>query len=255
MLGDCCLNGEPSGLGTVRFGEKGTLRKIFTVRTVGAHGGYPHLSQSATKIAAALIQALERLSDLKPDLPDYLERMLQSNRVRTAMDDSLGAGAADVVARLTVNIGVLRGGLKVNVIPDECRVELDCRIPIGLDRAVVQGHIEAILKDFPDVTMEDYSDHSYPASSCDPDGEMSGIIQDNVEALAGYRPVPIFSLGGSDSRYWRWRDIPAYLYGPSPQTMGRRDEHVTIEEFLQVVKTHVLSAHDYLMQGRSAEPN
>jgi succinyl-diaminopimelate desuccinylase len=51
--------------------------------------------------------------------------------------------------------------------------------------------------------MEDYSDHSYPASSCDPDGEMSGIIQDNVEALAGYRPVPIFSLGGSDSRYWR----------------------------------------------------
>jgi succinyl-diaminopimelate desuccinylase len=28
--------------------------------------------------------------------------------------------------------------------------------------------------------------------------------------------------------------------------MGRRDEHVTIDEFLRVVRTHALSAFDYL---------
>ena len=42
--------------------------------------------------------------------------------------------------------------------------------------------------------------------------------------------------------------MPAYLYGPSPVSMGRSDEHVTVEEFLHIVRTHVLSAFDYLSQ-------
>jgi succinyl-diaminopimelate desuccinylase len=42
------------------------------------------------------------------------------------------------------------------------------------------------------------------------------------------------------------RGVPAVVYGPSPDSMGVADENVTIEEFLHVVKTHVLSAYDYL---------
>jgi succinyl-diaminopimelate desuccinylase len=42
------------------------------------------------------------------------------------------------------------------------------------------------------------------------------------------------------------RNVPAVVYGPSPTTMGRPDEHVTVEEFFAVVKTHALSAYDYL---------
>ena len=38
------------------------------------------------------------------------------------------------------------------------------------------------------------------------------------------------------------------LYGPSPTGMGSFDEHVTVEEFLHVVKCHVLSAYDYLVR-------
>ena len=53
--GDCCLNGEPSSPLSIRFGEKGPLWLKFTIRTSGAHGAYPHLSESATKIGARLI--------------------------------------------------------------------------------------------------------------------------------------------------------------------------------------------------------
>lgn len=76
---------------------------------------------------------------------------------------------------------------------------------------------------------------------------MVAILQNNVEALVGLRPPAIISLGGSDARYWRWAGVNAYLYGPSPKTMGQRDEHVEIDEFLHIVRTHVLSAYDYLM--------
>ena len=52
ILGDCCLNGEPSSRHTVRFGEKGPLWLRFHVRTPGAHGAYTHASPSAVAIAA-----------------------------------------------------------------------------------------------------------------------------------------------------------------------------------------------------------
>ena len=40
--------------------------------------------------------------------------------------------------------------------------------------------------------------------------------------------------------------MPAYVYGPFPTGMGSWDEHVEIEDFLHVVRTHMLSASDYL---------
>ncbi|BBK42114.1 peptidase [Allostella vacuolata] len=246
VLGDCCLNGEPSGLATLRFAEKGTLRLVFTVRTTGGHGAYPHLSASANKIAAAIVAELEAISDLEADMPDGIAAVLARPEVQAAVDRSLGDGARHVVARATVNIGVLRGGLKINMMPDECVVEADVRVPPGIPRDRVRALVQDILARHPEAEMEERQDHSYDASWCAPDGEMAGIIQDNVVALKGFRPEPIVSLGGSDGRYWRWRGIPAYLYGPSPRTMGRRDEHVTIDELMHIVRTHALSACDYL---------
>ena len=89
-----------------------------------------------------------------------------------------------------------------------------------------------------------------PPSWCDPEGEMLHIVRDNVTALKGFTPEPIVSLGGTDARLWRYRDSPAYVYGPFPHGMGSVDEHVDIEEFLHIVRTHVLSAYDYLARDR-----
>ena len=71
-------------------------------------------------------------------------------------------------------------------------------------------------------------------------------IQDNVEASLGFRPPAIISLGGTDCRFWRAVGVPAYVYGPSPSGMGAPNESVAIDEFLHVVRTHALSAYDYL---------
>lgn len=249
VLGDCMLSGEPSGVHTLRFGEKGTLRLTFTARTNGAHGAYPHLSQSANKIMIRLGAELQRLEALAPSVPQDIQSALAAPGVAEAIDASLGAGAAEVVQRVTVNIGVLRGGLKVNVLPDECHMEVDIRLPIGIDKARVQGEIDGILADYPEVTASEHVWHTYPSSVCAPSSDMVTILQDNVEALMGLRPAPMISLGGSDARYWRWAGVNAYLYGPSPVSMGQRDEHVTLDEFHHVLRAHALSAYDYLSAG------
>lgn len=48
---DCVLIGEPTGLQSIRFGEKGTYRLTFTVIAQGAHGAYIHRSEGAIRIA------------------------------------------------------------------------------------------------------------------------------------------------------------------------------------------------------------
>ena len=240
--GDCCLNGEPSSPLSIRFGEKGPLWLEFTVSTAGGHGAYTHLTESATKIAAALVADLESLADIDAPAPGNVGAVLE--RSAGAVDAALGEGAARIVQRVTVNIGTIRGGLKVNMVPSECVVEADIRLPVGLGKEPVLARVREILAGYPQVRMRELN--FSPPSWCDPEHEMVGIIQRNAEDLRGIRPDPVCSLGGTDTRLWRYADVPAYVYGPYPTGMGTGDEHVPIEDFLHVVRTHALSAYDYL---------
>ena len=102
---------------------------------------------------------------------------------------------------------------------------------------------------YPEVT---YRQINYnPPSWCPPDTEMVQLVRDNAKEIAGIDPTPIVSLGGTDARLWRYKDIPAIVYGPSPTGMGNVDEHVTVDEFFHVVKCHVLSAYDYMSRPGS----
>jgi len=243
VLGDCCLNGEPSSPHSIRYGEKAPLWLKFTVKTPGAHGAYTHMSPSATRVAAKLIGALEAIEDLEFPVPDNLMRA--QSEAGDAADIAMGPGASTIIPKATLNIGTIKGGLKVNMIPGDCSFEADVRLPVGVTKEQLLAEIDKIAAAFPEASYEEIN--STPPSYCDPYGEMVEIIQNNVEALRGFRPTPIVSLGGTDAWLWRQIDIPAYVYGPFPTAMGSYDEHVPVDDFFHVVKTHLLSAYDYLM--------
>ena len=89
------------------------------------------MSASANKIAAQLMAALESLTGIVADMPTAVARNLADPAVRKALDDGLGTGAADLVPKVTINIGMVDGGLKTNMIPSSCKVEADIRLPVG----------------------------------------------------------------------------------------------------------------------------
>lgn len=240
--GDALLNGEPSGPLSVRFGEKGPLWLEFTVLTAGAHGAYTHATKSATKTAMALCTALEKVCDIKPELSDNIYRAIDAGR--ETMDMAMGQGAGGIVDKVTLNIGTVKGGVKVNMVPSSAVFEADIRLPLGVTRERVLAEVEKILKDFPEATVKE-TNCNLP-SWVDPDCDIIQIVQKTVEDLRGFRPTPIVSLGGTDARLWRYRNIPTCVYGPYPYGMGSFDEYVDVEDFLHIVRTHVLAAHAYL---------
>lgn len=242
ILGDCCLNGEPSSSRTLRFGEKGVLRLSLTVRTPGAHSAYTHLSPSATLLAARLVGDLQQLTQLPVPMPPDIASWL--NAAREIEDQVLGQGGAALLQKVSVNIGLLHGGEVINIVPAACTVGVDIRYPPGITAETILEEVKRILARYPGTSLT--VTRSTPAYWSDPAGEMAQIIRWNVKALQGFEPAPIISLGGSDLRLWRERQIPAYYYGPTNHGMGTPDEYVEIDEFLHVVRTHLLSAYDYL---------
>lgn len=243
--GDCCLNGEPGSPYTVRFGEKAPVWFRFEVAAQGAHGAYHHVSDGAIRRAMRLADDLRKLEDIEARPSDNVATALAA--AREAMDVAMGPGAADIVPKVTVNVGRIEGGLKVNMIPDSCLLEVDVRLPIGVEPDTVRARVAEIAGAHEGVAWEEIN--ATPPNWCDPYGEMAEILQDTVEGLRGYRPTPIVSLGATDCRLWRDRGIPAYVYGPFPHGMGGADEHVDVEDLIHIAKTHALAAWRYLQAG------
>lgn len=252
VAADCCLNGEPSGLANIRFMEKGTLRFSLSAAGPGGHGGYPHRAPNPIEHVVKAVGAIyERYHLQLATLPPEIDAILTSAETVAAADSNLGKGAADNARRITVNAGIISGGQKATQIPTECSVHLDMRFPIGPDRDRIRGELEHLASEF-GCTMVVNEDHSYPASSTDPFGEMATILRDNIKDLLGHDAPPVCSLGGTDTRYWRWRGIPALICGPSPISMGTDDEHVTLDEAIAVLKLHLMCTVDYLGRSEAA---
>src|SRR5208282_2354183 len=122
--------------------------------------------------------------------------------------------------------------------------EVDFRLPNGLEDRHIRAKVDEILGSYPEASYETLVYN--PPSWSPPDAEMAEYIRANAHAISGVVPIPVVSLGGTDARLWRYCNVPAIVYGPSPVEMGGVDESVGVEEFLCIVKTHLASAYDYL---------
>jgi succinyl-diaminopimelate desuccinylase len=249
MLGDCLLSGEPSSPQCVRFGEKSPYWVAITVRTRGGHGAYTHASASATKIAARVAKALEEVTEIPVRAPDNLVAMFRDPGIARQIDEGCGMGHAAVIPEVTLNIGRMTGGLKMNVLPSECRIEADIRLPVGLTKDELRPHVARILAEFPEASWEEISPPEDAPNWSDPDGEMMRILSRTVQDLGRRAPVPVITLGGTDTRLWRYHGVPAYVYGPSPESMGAADENMAVEDFVHILRTHTLAAARYLNAG------
>jgi succinyl-diaminopimelate desuccinylase len=242
--GDCMLNGEPSVPTMVRFGEKGTLRIVVEIDTPGAHAAYTHASPNAIRIASDLIRDLYELEGLPVAQDDSVRKAIEAGF--GAIDDGVGSGASTILNKVTVSVGVIQGGVKINMLPGHCRVEVDIHLPIGMTHAFLLAEVERVIARYKQARLSPVWTHSCEPTVSAPDHEMVGILKQAVRDLGWKEPVCAVSLGATDCKHWRQNGVPSYVYGCRPTNMAKPDEWVDVEEFLHVVRTHALAAAAYL---------
>ena len=219
----------------------------FTIAVKGGHSAYPHTGGSANKMAAALIQDLQAIEAMVPDEPAAVRATLDRPEVARAADLSLGAGAA---AGDAPRLGQYRhhAGRREDQ-HAAGRLRARGRFPPARRHQPRRGAGQG-CGDRRALSRRSASRNCCPAARkptvSDPTHEMVGHLLRHAGVRPAAPPQPIVSLGGTDTRFWRVKGVPAFVYGCSPAGMGGVDESVSIAEFHHVMRVHALAAWDYL---------
>ncbi|WP_442511164.1 M20 family metallopeptidase [Novipirellula sp. SH528] len=117
---EAAIIAEPTDLMPV-IASKGLVRWKIETRGKAAHSAKPHLGVNAIEHMAHVITAMQK---------DTL-------RLSEATHPLLGPA--------TCNIGIVRGGVQINFVPDRCEIEIDRRLLPGETHETVLAHYQQLI--------------------------------------------------------------------------------------------------------------
>jgi acetylornithine deacetylase/succinyl-diaminopimelate desuccinylase family protein len=208
---------EPTGMRLV-VASKGCLRWRIVVKGRAAHSSKPHLGVSAITPMARLIVALEEEAQ------------------------ELASAQHPLVGPPTLNVGVIQGGAQVNIVPEECYIEIDRRLIPGEDIREVEERYKLLPQRLeqrcPDVRVE-----HVPLLA---DWPMETSVDSDIVAVAaavlGKNALSPEAIGvpfGSDASKLTRIEIPAIVLGPgSIDQAHTADEYVPVDELLAAANVY-----------------
>jgi glutamate carboxypeptidase len=156
--------------GKIVTGRKGVGRFEVVIKGVPAHAGTrPEDGRSAIRELANVIQTLEAMNDL--------------------------------ARGVTVNVGVVRGGTRPNVTPEEAYAEVDLRVPGFADAEEFVGKILSLTSRTEGVTVKVTGELNRPPYEKNNSG---ASLYEHAKALAeelGFDLVDTHTGGGSDGNF------------------------------------------------------
>lgn len=235
----------------VAVAEKRVMWLRLTAHGKAGHGSEPN----ADNPNLILINALNRLLAVEPPIrvipifnqamkaiaprtsfPDSFE--LAHLELRLMMSAALRGPLADYMVqalmRDTIAPTMLSSGLKVNVIPSTAEATLDCRLLPDSDPEAFLQRMRQLMDD-PRISIE-FIQRPDMAPPSPVEGEAWKAIEDVVRRdFTDSIAVPSLTAGGTDSRFIRLKNVPAYGFVPivlDRQESGRIhgvDERLSVE--------------------------
>ncbi|MFQ6077331.1 MAG: M20 family metallopeptidase [Candidatus Bathyarchaeia archaeon] len=252
ISGDACVVGEPSALGLCRIGEKGICFLRLTTMGVPCHGSVPMLGDNAILTMTKAIKAVLKLYDQEVETPIGLRDVVEESK-RLIVQQSGVEETMNVMDRCTVNVGLIRGGTKVNIVPDACTIEVDIRVPHGLVVKEVVQRVEKLLAENVkgEVGVEVAS--STDPTVTPPKDPIVALLCENARRILGASPSLFIQQSATDARHLRLQGIPSVSYGPGNGVKYAHayDEQIRVGDIVQATKIYLCTALDYLASVNS----
>lgn len=205
---DASIVAEPTLLHVV-VAHRGATR--FRIRTAGraCHSSNPTQGINAIYRMATIVTALEEYAAKLPSITQ----------------------AHPLCGPATLSVGRIYGGTSVNVVPDDCAIEIDRRIVPGEDSAKAVAH----LKDFLSSRVScDFQFEPPWLDGCtlndDDNGWLAKSLLEQISRVAGSRQAIGVPYGTHASRISS-KGVPSVVFGPgSIDQAHTKDEWVAIDE-------------------------
>lgn len=194
------LVGEPTSMQLVHV-TKGSLWATLRATGKAAHSSMPERGENA---------------------------ILKLTRALDQLDHHLGAQLATfahpVLGRSTMNVGLIRGGARPNIVPDLAEAEIDIRITPAL--AAAGGALKLLTETlaFHDLPIEIINPHENPPMETAADHPMIQRLL-ATDPRCGLAGAPWFS----DAAHLSNGGIPSICIGP-----GSIDQAHTVDEFIEI---------------------
>jgi succinyl-diaminopimelate desuccinylase len=248
IKGDGCLIAEPSSPLNPTIGQKGSYWFELEVFGEPGHGSLSPLAGSNAIIdALAAIERIRKLWDIEITIPEEVQPLIEASKRYMREVEKDREKYLPVLERVTVNIGTIQGGTKSNVIPESCKVQVDCRLPFG----VTQDEISTFLKkEFEDLGIRyeikpfGFRSHANYTPADDP---VCKAIVDNISFVTGKESYGVQQWASSDARHFRDYHIPVLQYGPAylPSIHGY-NEKVHVDDIIRCAKVYIAAVVDFL---------
>ncbi len=210
---DIGFNGEPTNLSPI-ISHKGVVWFELDFYGKSAHASVPHLGKNAIELASEFIMELKSL-----------QNTLKSRNYFANSD----------ITPPTLNVGIIKGGTKTNVIPEHVHVEIDRRTIPGESADSALEEIRNIIRKFPDDRIEIEMTHPGHAYQI-PSGKENEFYKKVREITDNYEVTGAsFMEGYTESDiYYRYFGIPMINLGPGSINQAHTDsEYVETAELLK----------------------
>ncbi|BCI66239.1 acetylornithine deacetylase [Acetobacter aceti] len=207
-----CVIGEPTGLRAVS-GHKGKLAARIVCHGLAAHSANPDRGCNAIGLATDMVKVIEAVQE---ELKE--------------------TGARDEhyeVPYSTMQVGLIRGGVALNIVPDQCEVQFEMRLLPGidpqplLDRLCVEA--DRLCSERPHARIEIETLNTYPGLHTPDDSsflhEIMQITGDNAPSRIGFG-----TEGGLFSEYL---DMPVVVCGPGSIDRAHKADEFILPKELQ----------------------
>ncbi|WP_434024827.1 M20 family metallopeptidase [Neobacillus mesonae] len=248
VKGDGCLIAEPSSPRNPTIGQKGSYWFELEVFGEPGHGSLsPLAGQNAISDMVKALLEVQKLWDLTIEIPESVKPLIEVTHRYMREVETERLKYIDVFEKITVNIGTIEGGTKSNVIPESCKVQVDCRLPFGITQEEVtnmltdkldQLGIRYELRRFGFRSQANYTDANDPVCKA---------IVDNITFVTDEEAYGVMQWASSDAKHFREYDIPVLQYGPAYlPTIHGYNERVKTEQIITCAKVYIAAVIDFL---------
>lgn len=244
LWGDVCLITEPTSYLDERYsivgGERGTCWLRITAYGKPAHGSTPALGRNAIEMLTDFLPKLRALEVDAVKTPKDAEPLIRNGRKelqRVAKKQGVPANSLTrTLTHYTVNLGVIRGGTKTNVVPEKCETEIDIRVPAGGHPDGVEEFVRSLL---PEKLEYEVINRTMP-SHTPADHSFIKVIQRGAQEVFGYTPAATYIAATSDAHFFReLLGIPTVAFGPGYGELAHAyDEFVYLKDVGNMAKVY-----------------
>lgn len=153
-----------------------------------------------------------------------------------------------ILGHPTLNIGTIEGGVKTNVVPDQCKLSLDIRTVPGQDTDVILKDIEYIIKKVSDGSYKINVINQMESVSTDDNDEFVQLAVDTGKEHLDLELRPAGVNYYTDaSVYCPHLQVPTFIFGPGIASLAHQpNEYVEIDKFVESIRYFMALAIDYL---------